>query len=56
MAHSPVPCRRSLFNASTDDIAMPDVDNSGEMVRYNKYIIYCTFIMFLNFPIFYLIV
>lgn len=55
MTRSPIPCRRSLFNASADDIAMPDVDISDEMVRYNKYISYCTFIMFLNFPILYLI-
>lgn len=45
MTHSPVPCRRSLFNASADDVAMPDVDNSDEIVRYNMYIIYCTFII-----------
>ncbi|XP_050064625.1 uncharacterized protein LOC126553519 isoform X2 [Aphis gossypii] len=31
MTHSPVPCRRSLFNASPDDITMPDVDYSDEM-------------------------
>jgi len=32
MTHSPVPYRRSLFNASADDVVMPDVDNSDEMV------------------------
>lgn len=43
MTHSPVPCRRFLFNASADDVAMPDVDINDEMVRYNMCIIYCTF-------------
>ncbi|XP_050057656.1 uncharacterized protein LOC126550344 isoform X1 [Aphis gossypii] len=31
MTHSPVPCRRYLFNSSPDDITIPDVDYSDEM-------------------------